>query len=176
MPVLIMFAFSSGGISPQARVQVEPGYQVPFAQTIRRDGKITVQAVGMIADPHQAEAIIAEGRADCVPRVPRRPALELACGRCARRRYCLPAAVRAQPAEPVAGRRASPPASRGWALTKMAITWLLDQPRTLRIAHAAAVEPNAMVANAAVQPIAPPAPPNRSSAMPTATGPAKAAV
>ena len=57
---------SSGGISPQARVQVEPGYQVPFAQTIRRDGKITVQAVGMIADPHQAEAIIAEGRADCV--------------------------------------------------------------------------------------------------------------
>jgi 2,4-dienoyl-CoA reductase-like NADH-dependent reductase (Old Yellow Enzyme family) len=43
---------SSGGISPQARVQVEPGYQVPFAQTVRRDGKITVQAVGMIADPH----------------------------------------------------------------------------------------------------------------------------
>jgi 2,4-dienoyl-CoA reductase-like NADH-dependent reductase (Old Yellow Enzyme family) len=57
---------SSGGISPSARAAIGPGYQVPFAETIRRDGKITVQAVGMIADPHQAEAIIAEGRADCV--------------------------------------------------------------------------------------------------------------
>jgi 2,4-dienoyl-CoA reductase-like NADH-dependent reductase (Old Yellow Enzyme family) len=57
---------SSGGISPQARPTVGPGYQVPFAETVKRDGKITVQAVGMIADPHQAEAIVAEGRADCV--------------------------------------------------------------------------------------------------------------
>jgi 2,4-dienoyl-CoA reductase-like NADH-dependent reductase (Old Yellow Enzyme family) len=57
---------SSGGVSPQARVVVEPGYQVPFAAAVKRDGKITVQAVGMIADPHQAEAIIAGGRADCV--------------------------------------------------------------------------------------------------------------
>jgi 2,4-dienoyl-CoA reductase-like NADH-dependent reductase (Old Yellow Enzyme family) len=57
---------SSGGVGPQARVAVAPGYQVPFAETVKRDSNITVQAVGMIADPHQAEAIIAEGRADCV--------------------------------------------------------------------------------------------------------------
>jgi 2,4-dienoyl-CoA reductase-like NADH-dependent reductase (Old Yellow Enzyme family) len=57
---------SSGGISPQARVEIGRGYQVPFAEAVRRDGRITVQAVGMIADPHQAEAIIADGRADCV--------------------------------------------------------------------------------------------------------------
>ncbi|MGC2414202.1 MAG: NADH:flavin oxidoreductase/NADH oxidase [Stellaceae bacterium] len=57
---------SSGGISPQARVVVGPGYQVPFAETVKRDADITVQAVGMIADSHQAEAIIAEGRADWV--------------------------------------------------------------------------------------------------------------
>ncbi len=57
---------SSGGISPQARVTVGPGYQVPFAETVKRGAPIAVQAVGMIAEPRQAEAIIAEGRADCV--------------------------------------------------------------------------------------------------------------
>ena len=57
---------SSGGVSPAARVAVGPGYQVPFAEAVKRDGKIIVQAVGMIADPQQAEAIVAEGRADCV--------------------------------------------------------------------------------------------------------------
>jgi hypothetical protein len=43
-----------------------PSYQVPFVETVRRGGKITLQAVGMIADPQQAEAIIAEGRPDYV--------------------------------------------------------------------------------------------------------------
>ncbi|MGH7092524.1 MAG: NADH:flavin oxidoreductase/NADH oxidase [Stellaceae bacterium] len=57
---------SSGGISPQARVAVAPGYQVPFAAAVKQASGIATQAVGMIADPHQAEAIIAEGRADCV--------------------------------------------------------------------------------------------------------------
>lgn len=57
---------SSGGISPDARPVVGPGYQVPFAERVKRDAGIAVQAVGMIADPHQAEAIVADGRADCV--------------------------------------------------------------------------------------------------------------
>jgi NADPH2 dehydrogenase len=57
---------SSGGIGPQARVAVAPGYQVAFAETVKKKSRIAVQSVGMIADPHQAEAIIAEGRADCV--------------------------------------------------------------------------------------------------------------
>ena len=57
---------SSGGISPQARVAVGPGYQVPFAEAVKQAAPIAVQAVGMIADPHQAEAIVAQGRADCV--------------------------------------------------------------------------------------------------------------
>jgi 2,4-dienoyl-CoA reductase-like NADH-dependent reductase (Old Yellow Enzyme family) len=39
---------------------------VPFAETVKRDSKITVQAVGMIADRRQAEAVVAEGGADCV--------------------------------------------------------------------------------------------------------------
>jgi len=57
---------SSGGISPQARVAVAPDYQVPFAEMVKKAGKIAVQTVGLIADPHQAEGIVAEGRADCV--------------------------------------------------------------------------------------------------------------
>jgi NADPH2 dehydrogenase len=57
---------SSGGVSSQARPIVVPGYQVPFAQAVKRDGKIAVQAVGMIADPHQADAIIADRQADWV--------------------------------------------------------------------------------------------------------------
>jgi 2,4-dienoyl-CoA reductase-like NADH-dependent reductase (Old Yellow Enzyme family) len=57
---------SSGGIGPQARPAVAPGYQVPFAGLVKKAIGMAVQAVGMIVDPHQAEAIIAGGQADCV--------------------------------------------------------------------------------------------------------------
>ncbi len=57
---------SSGGISPKARLAIAPGYQVPFAETVKRMTAIPVQTVGMIADPRQAERVIAEGRADWV--------------------------------------------------------------------------------------------------------------
>jgi 2,4-dienoyl-CoA reductase-like NADH-dependent reductase (Old Yellow Enzyme family) len=57
---------SSGGISPEARPVVAPGYQVPFAEHVKKAARIAVQAVGMIAAPRQAEAIVAEGRADWV--------------------------------------------------------------------------------------------------------------
>lgn len=57
---------SSGGISPKARVVVGPGYQVPFAEAVKQMGGIAVQAVGMVVAPRQAEAILAEGRADWV--------------------------------------------------------------------------------------------------------------
>lgn len=57
---------SSAGISPQARVVTGPGYQVPFAETVKREADITVQAVGLIVDPHQADAIIGEGKSDWV--------------------------------------------------------------------------------------------------------------
>jgi 2,4-dienoyl-CoA reductase-like NADH-dependent reductase (Old Yellow Enzyme family) len=57
---------SSGGISPAARIKIEPGYQVAFAEKVRRSVPIAVRAVGMIADPEQAEAIVASGKADMV--------------------------------------------------------------------------------------------------------------
>jgi 2,4-dienoyl-CoA reductase-like NADH-dependent reductase (Old Yellow Enzyme family) len=57
---------SSGGSSPTARVPLEPGYQVPFAQAIRRDADIATGAVGLITEAKQAEQIIAENKADAV--------------------------------------------------------------------------------------------------------------
>ncbi|MFG2824598.1 NADH:flavin oxidoreductase/NADH oxidase [Kitasatospora sp. NPDC048365] len=57
---------SSGGNSPHAKVEVGPGYQTPFAERIRTEGGLPVNAVGLITDPAQAEAVVAEGRADAV--------------------------------------------------------------------------------------------------------------
>lgn len=57
---------SSGGLSPQQRISVGPGYQVPFARRIRQETGLTTFAVGMITEPEQAEAIIANGDADAI--------------------------------------------------------------------------------------------------------------
>jgi 2,4-dienoyl-CoA reductase-like NADH-dependent reductase (Old Yellow Enzyme family) len=57
---------SSGGLSPQQRVAVGPGYQVPFAARIKRATGMTTIAVGMITNPKQAEQIVASGDADMV--------------------------------------------------------------------------------------------------------------
>ena len=58
----------SGGISPAARPAIAPRYQVPLAAAVKKASGIVVQAVGMIVDPHQAGAIVADGHADCVAR------------------------------------------------------------------------------------------------------------
>lgn len=57
---------SSGGISFKAAVPIGPGYQVPLAQRVRRETGMVTRAVGLIADPHQAERIVASGDADIV--------------------------------------------------------------------------------------------------------------
>jgi 2,4-dienoyl-CoA reductase-like NADH-dependent reductase (Old Yellow Enzyme family) len=57
---------SSGALVPRAKMQIGPGYQVPFAEAIRREAGIATGAVGMITDPRQAEQIVAEGKADAV--------------------------------------------------------------------------------------------------------------
>jgi 2,4-dienoyl-CoA reductase-like NADH-dependent reductase (Old Yellow Enzyme family) len=57
---------SSGGIVPDAKVAVGPDYQVPFAQEIRAQAGLSVRAVGLIATPRQAEAIVKDGKADMV--------------------------------------------------------------------------------------------------------------
>ncbi|ANB76153.1 NADH:flavin oxidoreductase/NADH oxidase [Paraburkholderia phytofirmans] len=56
---------SSGGVAP-ANIPVTPGYQTHLAAEVKaRSGAVT-RAVGMIVEPQQAEAILAEGQADFV--------------------------------------------------------------------------------------------------------------
>lgn len=57
---------SSGGVSPQQKLTLSPGYQVPLATEIRNATGLPVMAVGLITDPHHAETIIAEKKADMV--------------------------------------------------------------------------------------------------------------
>lgn len=60
---------SSGGLTDgtiAASVPRGPGFQVPFAARIRREAQIATQAVGMIWDARQAEAILADDSADLV--------------------------------------------------------------------------------------------------------------
>lgn len=57
---------SSGGVSPRQTIPIGPGYQVPLAQAVRQATGMPVIACGLITDAAQAEAIVAEGRADAV--------------------------------------------------------------------------------------------------------------
>ncbi len=57
---------SAGGTTPDQHIELSPGYQVPFAERIRRDIGIPTMAVGLIAEAEQANAIIANGQADLV--------------------------------------------------------------------------------------------------------------
>jgi 2,4-dienoyl-CoA reductase (NADPH2) len=57
---------SSGGLVPRARIPVRAGYQVPFAERIRREVGIATAAVGLITEPEQAEGVIRAGQADLI--------------------------------------------------------------------------------------------------------------
>ena len=57
---------SGGGVVLDAKVPVAPGYQVQYAERVRRKVGITTGSVGLIASPQQAEAIVASGKADFV--------------------------------------------------------------------------------------------------------------
>lgn len=58
---------SSGGIDPaRQKIPLGPGYQVPGAVAVREGAGVAVAAVGLITEPEQAQAIIAEGKADMV--------------------------------------------------------------------------------------------------------------
>jgi 2,4-dienoyl-CoA reductase-like NADH-dependent reductase (Old Yellow Enzyme family) len=61
-----MVGVSSGGVVPGVKIPVGPGYQVEFAEAIRRDVEIATGAVGMIIDPAQADTILMSEQADMV--------------------------------------------------------------------------------------------------------------
>ena len=57
---------SSGGNAEHARIPLGPGYQVPFAERIRRETGILTGTVGLITTPRQADEIVRHGQADIV--------------------------------------------------------------------------------------------------------------
>jgi len=57
---------SSGGLASNQRIAVGPGYQVPFADRIRREARIATGAVGLITSAKQADDIIRHEQADVV--------------------------------------------------------------------------------------------------------------
>ncbi len=57
---------SSGAMVPDAKIPAAPGFQVPFAERIKREANIRTGAVGMITDPHHADEIITSEKADLV--------------------------------------------------------------------------------------------------------------
>jgi 2,4-dienoyl-CoA reductase-like NADH-dependent reductase (Old Yellow Enzyme family) len=57
---------SSGGLSPEQRIEVGPGYQTKFAATIREAVKMPIVTVGQISNAFQAETILRTGQADMI--------------------------------------------------------------------------------------------------------------
>jgi NADPH2 dehydrogenase len=57
---------SSGGVSPQQKIPLGPGYQVPLAEAIKKATGLPTIAVGLITQARQAEEIVASGKADMV--------------------------------------------------------------------------------------------------------------
>ena len=57
---------SSAGLSMAQKIAIGPGYQVPFAEGIKKATGITTMAVGLITEAKQAEEILASGKADMI--------------------------------------------------------------------------------------------------------------
>ncbi len=57
---------SSGGNDPRQQIPVGAGYQVAFAERVKREAGIATGAVGMITEPAQADQIVRTGQADVV--------------------------------------------------------------------------------------------------------------
>ncbi len=57
---------SSGGNVSGVRIELKPGYQVPFAERIRRETGVPTGAVGLITEATQADQIVRSGQADIV--------------------------------------------------------------------------------------------------------------
>lgn len=57
---------SSGGLTPDQKIDIKPNYQVPFAAAIKQRVNIPVIAVGLITEPIQAETILQKNEADLI--------------------------------------------------------------------------------------------------------------
>ena len=57
---------STAGLSSAQKITLGPGYQVPFAESIKKETGVTTMAVGLITEAKQAEDILASGKADLI--------------------------------------------------------------------------------------------------------------
>jgi len=57
---------SSGGNIPGVTIPLTPGYQVPFAEAIKKHAGIATAAVGLITTAQQAEDVVSNNQADMV--------------------------------------------------------------------------------------------------------------
>ena len=57
---------TTGGLDPRQKITLAPGYNVPFAEQVKRETGMAVMAVGMISSGIQAEDIVSSGKADMV--------------------------------------------------------------------------------------------------------------
>ncbi len=57
---------TTAGISPLQKIEIKPAYQLPYATAVKLACELPVISVGMITEPQQANAIIANGEADMV--------------------------------------------------------------------------------------------------------------
>ena len=57
---------SSGGNVSYQQIPLSPGYQVPFAEAIKKETGALTGAVGLITEAKQAEEILQEGKADLI--------------------------------------------------------------------------------------------------------------
>ena len=57
---------SSGGLVPDVKIPLGPGYQVPFAERIKKETGILTGAVGLITGEQQAEEILRKNQADLI--------------------------------------------------------------------------------------------------------------
>ncbi len=57
---------TSGALDPRQQIPFAPGYNVQFAEKVRKEAGIVTMSVGMISRAGQAEDIVASGKADMV--------------------------------------------------------------------------------------------------------------
>lgn len=57
---------SSGGLAAHQQIPVFPGYQVQFAEAIKKDTSVMTAAVGLITETQQAEEVLQNGQADLI--------------------------------------------------------------------------------------------------------------
>jgi 2,4-dienoyl-CoA reductase-like NADH-dependent reductase (Old Yellow Enzyme family) len=61
-----LFDISTGGLIAAEKIPFGPGHQVPFADFVKHESSVEVNAVGLITDAAQAEQIVSSGQADAV--------------------------------------------------------------------------------------------------------------